>query len=904
MSPSIEVEEAAYPEPGERVLAFELNPVRYERLCAQPLGVATQLTCYVLDQRSLTAPSYEGDAGRVVLDDSHRVAYLLGGGPEITIIGTGGLGMRRCLMRAVRETIQAALTPRSLILHASAVCWGELGVAIAGPKLRGKTSLLIYLLHQDARYIANDRVVVEADTLECRGLPTLNKLRKSSIQLFPEFRERLDRCGYHSHYTLAEALISPRPAVRDPEVSPAQLCALTAARMIKGSGLDVVLLPTPDHEIAGFQLRPLPRHEAVARLAEVRFGARNPGCVSQVFGAEAPNSWAADDIWRECVERIPIVECRMGPFEGWGAAAKFRESLVAVVESKDSRPRRRFTHPDERATQRTFLREVMICAVAKNEGRNFVEWIEHHRLIGVTFFSIYDNDSHDDTASALAPYVRDGLAEVIRWPHHPGQLLAYDDCVERHRTSAKWIAFIDLDEFIVPAPGVMLPSFLDAYEGTNGLGINWLVFGPSGHDHRPSGLTVESYVLRAEEGHPDNLHIKTIANPRRIVGTGLNPHYFVFADGRSVLDERFEPIPVGAFSRRHRSQLIRINHYFTRSQEEFSAKLARGRATTSVPRRPDLDCAATGSTLSVVRDERMLSNVERLRDQMGQTGAALATIGVVAIVKGEGPFIDEWLAYHRILGVEHFYLYDNHPSLPLRSFLERHRDYVTVIDWPGEHEHIPGRNKQTKAYMNSLGHIRQSWVAFIDGDEFITLREHARLPEFLAEFEDAGAVYLSWHLFGPNGYMRNPEGLITASLTRRRSAPGRMGKSIIRTKAIRSVKNAHECKLRPGYSYVDANKRPVSDAPYDGLTDVAHINHYMCRSFENWMSRLERGEAAFTREDYPRTKEHRWRFERETCEKKFFQIAKGMDGLTDDFMLRYEEPIRTFLDRLEAHTER
>jgi Glycosyltransferase family 92/Glycosyl transferase family 2 len=941
MSPSIEVEEAERPEHGERLLKVALDPVKYERLRSQPRDMATELICYVLDQRSLTARSYESDEGQVVLDDSHQVAYLVDGSPEITIIGARGLGMRRCLMRAVRETIQAALTPRSLILHASAARWGELGVVIAGPKLRGKTSLLIYLLHQGAQYIANDRVVVEANSLECRGLPTLNKLRKSSIQLFPGFRERLDRCGYHSHHTLAEARVSPRPPVRDPEVSPAQLCALTAARMIKSSSLAVVLLPTPDQETAGFQLRRLPRQEAIARLAEVRFGARHPGCVSQVFGDEAASSCVADDIWRECVERVPIVECRMGPFEGWGEAAKFRESLLAVVESRDSESvpnlhagrdagatnparyresdlvgqasvpaaagfetasssPRRPRHADERETRETFPRDVMICAVAKNEGRNLVEWIEHHRLIGVTFFSIYDNESDDDTAAVLAPYVRDGLVELIRWSHHPGQLLAYDDCVERHRTSAKWIAFIDVDEFIVPPPGVMLPSFLDPYEGANGLGINWLMFGPSGHDRRPSRLTVESYLLRADEKHPDNRHIKTIANPRRIVGTGLNPHYFVFADGRSVLDERLEPIPVGAFSRRHRSQLIRINHYFTRSKEEFSAKLARGRATTSVPRRNDTDWDATYGALSVVRDERILADVERLRDQMGEAGAAPATVGVVAIVKGEEPFIDEWLAYHRIIGVEHFYLYDNHPSLPLRGLLERHRDYVTVIDWPGEHEHLPGRNKQTKAYTHSLGRVSQSWVAFIDGDEFIALRKHASLPEFLAEFEDEGAVYLSWHLFGPNGHMSNPEGLITASLTRRREAPGRMGKSIIRTKALHSVKSAHKCNLRRGYSYADANQRPISDAPYLGLTDVAHINHYMCRSFENWMSRLERGEAAFAREDYPRTKEHRWRFERQACEKKFFRVAQEMDDLTDDFMLRYEEPIRTFLERLEG----
>ena len=96
----------------------------------------------------------------------------------------------------------------------------------------------------------------------------------------------------------------------------------------------------------------------------------------------------------------------------------------------------------------------------------------------------------------------------------------------------------------------------------------------------------------------------------------------------------------------------------------------------------------------------------------------------VAIVKGEAPFIDEWIAYHRIIGVDHFFLYDNDADSPLRALLAPHADYLTVVDGPGEAEHLPGRNKQTKAYQDALSRIRHEWVAFLDIDEFIVLRRH------------------------------------------------------------------------------------------------------------------------------------------------------------------------------------
>jgi hypothetical protein len=275
-------------------------------------------------------------------------------------------------------------------------------------------------------------------------------------------------------------------------------------------------------------------------------------------------------------------------------------------------------------------------------------------------------------------------------------------------------------------------------------------------------------------------------------------------------------------------------------------------------------------------------------------------ICVVAIVKGEDPFIDEWIAYHRMIGVDHFFLYDNDPEGPLKHLLKGYADFVTVIDWPGEYEEIPGRNKQTKAYENSLHRIKHKWVAFIDGDEFIVLRRHANLQEFIDEFEDVGAVLLTWHLFGHNGHYTNPKGLITASLTRRRSTPGRMTKSINKVKAISSIESAHLCNLKAGYTMVDANKRPYSADPYPGKTEVAHINHYMCRSFRNWMNRIERGEAAFSKENYPKEKDHRWRFEREWCLRKFVEITKDANELVDEYMLKYSEPIQAFLNHAKS----
>ena len=80
-------------------------------------------------------------------------------------------------------------------------------------------------------------------------------------------------------------------------------------------------------------------------------------------------------------------------------------------------------------------------------------------------FYIYDNESTDNTKQVLQPYIDSGLVEYRFFPGRKRQLAAYDDCFERHRFDARWIAVIDIDEFIVPQKDDSIPHFLHRMEG-------------------------------------------------------------------------------------------------------------------------------------------------------------------------------------------------------------------------------------------------------------------------------------------------------------------------------------------------------------------------------------------------------------------------------------------------------
>lgn len=220
---------------------------------------------------------------------------------------------------------------------------------------------------------------------------------------------------------------------------------------------------------------------------------------------------------------------------------------------------------------------LAVCAIAKDEGPYFKEWIEWHLSQGVDHFYIYDNESSDGTREILQPYIDSGVVEYKYWPGHRRQLAAYDDCLEHYRLASRWIAFIDLDEFIVPIKDASIPAFLKRFEVFAAVEINWLVYGSGGHKTKSPGTMMERFRFHSLPGHRLNRHVKSIVNPREVF-TMIGCHEAAKISG-SIADSHGQPVTKNFREREPQQDIIRINHYAVRSYEEFLEKQARGRAS-------------------------------------------------------------------------------------------------------------------------------------------------------------------------------------------------------------------------------------------------------------------------------------------------------------------------------------
>ena len=231
----------------------------------------------------------------------------------------------------------------------------------------------------------------------------------------------------------------------------------------------------------------------------------------------------------------------------------------------------------------TSERKLSIALIARNEGRYLREWIEYHKMVGADYFYVYDHESTDDSYEVLKDYISQGMLEYrsVEGEHNPAQLSAYNDAVLRSRYETRYLAFIDADEFLVPMKHEnaveAIEEIFRSYEETpfkfpgsgsaGGIGINWRVFGTSGHDKPVDGLVIENYDHRGPDRLMINTHIKTICKPL-CVKTVPNPHFAIYHPGYWCISEHGSMIPA-AFFYDSIGDILRVNHYYTKSEQEY-----------------------------------------------------------------------------------------------------------------------------------------------------------------------------------------------------------------------------------------------------------------------------------------------------------------------------------------------
>ena len=225
-----------------------------------------------------------------------------------------------------------------------------------------------------------------------------------------------------------------------------------------------------------------------------------------------------------------------------------------------------------------------IVLIVRNEADHIAEWARFHAAAGVRHIVVYDNGCTDATIPRLQAEIE---STVIPWDQKlhdsrsgaeiHNQVLAYAHAVRNFGPDFRWLAFIDPDEFLIPAAAPDLPDALAPLADHPQVSLPWHMFGRNGFDAPPPGGVLANYLMRADPQRARHaLNWKCIVDPARV--TDVRVHGFsvdgadisVNDQGRLALHrDRVNP----AFYSR---AAIQLNHYYTRSGSELDAKMARG----------------------------------------------------------------------------------------------------------------------------------------------------------------------------------------------------------------------------------------------------------------------------------------------------------------------------------------
>ena len=255
------------------------------------------------------------------------------------------------------------------------------------------------------------------------------------------------------------------------------------------------------------------------------------------------------------------------------------------------------------------------------------------------------------------------------------------------------------------------------------------------------------------------------------------------------------------------------------------------------------------------------------RDGIGPLTGGLR-LAAVTCVKNEGPFLLEWIAFNRLIGVTDFLFYSNDCSDATDRLLDALAERGIVRHLPNPAE---GRNYQMEALKDAARQdvVRQAdWVWIADVDEFLNIHvgDHT-IPALIAACGDPQAISVTFQFFANDGVDAFVDAPVIGQFTRSHNPDIWCGETAIEVKSLmrrdfplqyfgahRPFHKVARVKVPPRWT--DGSGRPVQDRfleaanprrirkfPAGGAREFATLNHYALRSLDSYLVKNDRGDV-------------------------------------------------------------
>lgn len=171
----------------------------------------------------------------------------------------------------------------------------------------------------------------------------------------------------------------------------------------------------------------------------------------------------------------------------------------------------------------------------------------------------------------------------------------------------------------------------------------------------------------------------------------------------------------------------------------------------------------------------------------------LYDLAIVSIMKNNALYIKEWLDYHLLAGVDHFYIYDNGSTDNFSEVIKPYVDngIVTKINTDVWQMGLQAFNEAVKKFRFDC-----RYIAFLDSDEFIFPKSKPTIAgvvdEVLGVNPNAAGLGANWRFFGSNHLEKADytQGILDR-FTARDATVNKHIKSILNPRRVKFFLNPH-----------------------------------------------------------------------------------------------------------------
>ena len=232
-------------------------------------------------------------------------------------------------------------------------------------------------------------------------------------------------------------------------------------------------------------------------------------------------------------------------------------------------------------TQQPTSKDVTLCAIVRCENKYLREWVGHHLALGVKKIIICDNsyDGEEQPVEVLSDFVLNGQVEVLDFRNQGGdynvQDVAYNYVYRRYGSTFGWIGFLDIDEMIDGCDDI--PQLLTGKDA-DVMVLSWRMMTDSGLVHYEPKPVMDRFT-EAVIGHrfPDGKEFVKCFVRGGLSGVTFEtqPHCPTKPEGLRVVNAKGERVEqYAAIAPTY--EVAWVNHYHTKTAEEFLEKVRRG----------------------------------------------------------------------------------------------------------------------------------------------------------------------------------------------------------------------------------------------------------------------------------------------------------------------------------------